>query len=175
MRLFFKHLFRSTKRKPTQPLILLLTVALSLGMIISVLAVRESVKEERYLIEESRVGYAEIKITLTGSSDKRFIFTEDVEKALGNRATAVGYYDLLLTSKSGDPIFSVAADLNEYGKILDVKFTAFSEIPENERAHAALISESFAENNSLSVGDSFTVELFGKEKSYTVYGISPYD
>ena len=90
MRLFFKHLFRSTKRKPTQPLILLLTVALSLGMIISVLAVRESIKEERYLIEESRVGSAEIKITLTGSSDKRFIFTEDVEKALGNRATAVG-------------------------------------------------------------------------------------
>lgn len=173
MRLFFKHLLRSVRGKPTQPLILILTISLCVVMITGTLTIKEGLIEERRLVEEAKVGSAELKITLTGNSDTRFMFTEDVKRVLGEKTEVTGYYDVLMSSEEGDPIFSVAVDFTEAHRILDFKFTEYSPVPETERAHAAFISREFAKNNSLGIGDEVVFRLFGKEKTYTVYGISP--
>lgn len=173
MRLFFKHLLRSVKNRPTQPLILIFTLAIAVAVSVGTLSLRTSVADERRLANEAKYGNSDIVISLAGSSEARFMFTEDAEKILGEDALVSGYYEIVLTEEDEQVVFGMTTDLLTIENIFDFEFTDYGSITENTLSSVAFISQSYADENSLSLGDVFTLELFGRERTYTVEAISP--
>ena len=174
MRLFFKHLFRSIRNRPLQPL--LLTVILTLAVATSLFAASldRALKEETNRAQNERYGDAHITVTLDGASKSRFMFVRDAESVLGARAEVAGCLELPMTyGASGQTVFGVATDFTEIGRIFDVSFLAYGKLTPSVVGDAAFVSASFAADNGLSLGDAFTVKVFGSEKVYTVAGISP--
>ncbi len=172
MKLFFKHLLRSVKNRPTQPLILLLTMIISVSVTVCVLTLKDAIKDERYQREEASLGSADIEITLSHGSDSRFMFAEDAREILGAEVAASGYYEAVL-SVSSDRIYSVAAvDFETADDIFHLEFSDYFGVSENTLAQSAFVSLEFAEENGLSAGETFRAELFGRERIYRVAGIS---
>ncbi len=174
MKLFFKHLFRSIRNRPLQPL--LLTVILTLAVATSLFATSldRALEEETSRAQNERYGDAHITVTLDGASKSRFMFVQDAESVLGTRAEVAGCLELPITyGASGHTVFGVATDFAEIGRIFDVSFLSYGKLTPSTVGDAAFISASFAAENGLSLGDTFTAKVFGYEKVYTVAGISP--
>lgn len=173
MSLFLKHLIKSIKRKPLQPLVLILTITLSIFVIIASLSIKDSLLDEARLSMEAQYGKSDIVVSLNSTSKSRFMFTKDVEEILGNDAKALGTYEIILSREGNEgSVFAIASDFYNVGSIFDFSFTSYGKITRDNLSTTALISESFAKENSLRVGDSFNVKLFSKNVSYTVEGIS---
>ncbi len=174
MTLFFKHLLHSIKRKPLQPLVLILTLTLSIFVLVSSLSIKNSLTEEAQLSMEAQYGSADFMVALNSSSKARFMFTKDAKELLGDRARVVGTYEIILTEpKNEATIFAIASDFYEIGDVFDLSFTSYGGITKEGLPTTALITESFAKENDLCVGDSFNVRLFSEDITYTVGGISP--
>ncbi len=174
MSLFFKHLLQSIKRKPLQPFIMILTLCLAVFMAVSALSLKELLVQEATLSRAAQYGSADLTVTLNGNSKSRFMFEKDAEALLGDAATVVGTYELLLTHpEGGAPVFAVASDLHDVGRIFDLRFTAYGKVSEGTVATAAFLSKELADERGLRVGDTMTVSLFSQNVTYTVQGISP--
>ncbi len=172
MSLFFKHLSRSIKKKPAQPIILIFTIALAVFVCIVSLSLKSSLSEEQALSERASCGGADISITLSSSSSSRFIFTEDVRELLGDGALCAGYYEIYASLPDETVVLGAAVDFLEIGQIFDFKFSEYGSISAESADFSAFISRDFAKARGLSVGDSFSVNIFGTQKEYVVSGIS---
>ncbi len=172
MKLFFKHLLKSTKKRPLQPLILLVTLVLSVTVMCSVLTLHSAISDERYLMEEARLGRAEIEISLSSSSDSRFMFAEDAVRIVGENAKVSGYYEVILSVGEEGIVSAAAVDYDTVSDIFDIEFTEYIGLEENDRGISAFISADFAEENQLSAGDRFGATLLGREVEYIVSGIA---
>lgn len=173
MKLFFKHLARSIVRKPLQPIILVLTMMLAVAVSIFSFSMREGLNEEVARKQAAKYGNAQITVSLSGTSQSRFMFADDAEKLLDGKGDAVGCFELpLLLGEEKKTAFGVATDFYEIGKVFDLTFYQYGNVTHSTLGTAAFLSKEFAENNGLSLGDSFTVTAFGDEKTYTVCGLS---
>ena len=94
MRLFFKHLAESIKRKPAQPLVLIATIAIAVGVCIMSFGLNDCFAEESRLSKNAEYGSSDIKVDLNGNSKSRFMFTDDVERLLGDGVTVAGVFEL---------------------------------------------------------------------------------
>ncbi len=172
MRLFFKHLFRSVRSRPVQPIILLVTLILSVAVSVCVLTMRSAIFDEKYYSEEESLGSADVKITLNSGSSSRFMFTDDVRRIIGEECSVAGYYEIILTRDTEGVFPTAAVNFEDIDDIFRLEFTEYGGINESSRDSSAFVSADFAEANGLSLGESFTAGLFGKEKTYKVVGIS---
>ncbi len=175
MRLYFKHILRSMRRKPTQPIILLLTLCLSVAITVCTLTLRSELLYERSYTDNAQLGASDIQISLNSTSESRFMFTSDVKRVLGEECLCAGYYEIFL-SRGADSVFSAAAvDFDEIGNIFELEFTSYAGVNEGNRSYSAFISSDFAKKMKLSVGDEFEAELLGIENTYRVAGIAKHD
>lgn len=174
MKLFFKHLFQSIRRKPAQPAVLIATLAIAVGVSIMSFGLSTAFSEERISAELEQYGSTDISVSLNGTSKSRFMFTDEVRALLGDRASVAGIYELPLLSGEGKKLsFAAATDLFEIENIFNFSFTEYREVKKAEISEVAFISSDFAKEHGLGVGDVFDSELLGGEKSYTVAAISP--
>ena len=174
MKLFFKHLFQSIRRKPAQPAVLIATLAIAVGVSIMSFGLSTAFSEERISAELEQYGSTDISVSLNGTSKSRFMFTDEVRALLGDRANVAGIYELPLLSGEGKKLsFAAATDLFEIENIFNFSFTEYREVKKAEISEVAFISSDFAKEHGLGVGDVFDSELLGGEKSYTVAAISP--
>ncbi len=172
MKLFLKHILRSIKRRPIQPIILLLTLSISVAVSASILSVRTALFEERDLTFSAGYESADITVTLNGSSDSRFMFAEDARQLLGDGCAVSGYYEILLTHGDNEIVSAAAVDFETIGDIFTLEFTDYEDITENNKGYSALISPSFASKLGLSSEDEFEAEFLGTGKSYRVAGVA---
>ncbi|MBR2466337.1 MAG: hypothetical protein IKB38_05345 [Clostridia bacterium] len=173
MKLFFKHLFRSVGKKPLQPLILVLTLSIAITACTLALSIKDALLEEARVSQTSQYGRAEMTVTLNGESRYRFMFARDANRLLGDSGYAFGAYEMILSLGEGDEAYVCsAADLYEINKMFDLSFTSYGEVTDSDLASTAFVTESFADEHGLSVGDSFTARLFSDELVYRVGGIS---
>ncbi|MBE6644805.1 MAG: ABC transporter permease [Ruminococcaceae bacterium] len=174
MRLFFKHLLQSVRRKPLQPLVLILTLAISVGVCIMAFGLNDCFAEENELSRDAEYGCADITLELNGTSKSRFMFADRVEDFLFGKANAASAFEIVIfLTKTSESEFGVAVDFDDINSIFDFSFTAYNEVSRANVSETAFISEAFAKSNGLAVGDSFDTQLFGYKKSYTVSAISP--
>ena len=173
MRLFFKHLKESIKRRPLQPIVLLLTLTVAVGVCIMSLGLSESFDTECRSATAAEYGSADMTVTLNSESKSRFMFVDEVEKILGEMADVVGTYEVPMLYGNTDAVFGVAVDLFSVQDIFNFSFSEYGEVTRADCHEAMFISSAFAKRNSLSVGDSFEISALGGKKSYTVEGISP--
>ena len=173
MKLFFKHLARAIVKKPLQPIILVFTLTMAIAVTIFSLAMRKGLEEEVRLSQSARYGNAQITVGLNGSLDSRFMFAEDAETVLDGDAVAAGIFELpLAMGEERKTVFGVACEFTEIGKIFDFTFTEYGTVTPSMLGYAAFVTQAFAEENGLSLGDDFTVTAFGSEKAYQVCGIA---
>ncbi|MBQ9071039.1 MAG: hypothetical protein IJY23_06825 [Clostridia bacterium] len=173
MKLFFKHLFRSIKRRPTQPFILIFTLALAVAISVSAINLKSTLIDEERLADEEENGSADLVISLNSSSASRFMFTSEVKEILGTDTRCAGYYEVIAkTEEGGGAIFGAAVDFSEINDIFTFEFTEYSGVSTDTVSSSAFITEDFANENSLSLGDNVSLSIFGEEKAYTVAGIS---
>lgn len=171
MKLFFKHLIRSIRKRPLQPLIIILTIALSVMVCASALTIKQSVADELNASNEAVYGSSDIVIKLNSSSKSRFMFDTEAEKILGDNANSVGTYELIF-SLNDDTVFAKAVDFKEIDTVFDFYFTEYGEIKEEEISHSAVITERLASEHDISLGEIIKLELFGKMVEYEVSAIS---
>ena len=172
MRLFFKHLLRSVRNRPWQPIVLVLTLALSIAVSITIMSLKSSIYNERALEKQNKYENSDIIISVNSNSESRFLFTDDVNMALGEDVACVGYYDVLFTTDNQEIFWGSATDLATFDTIFDIKFIEYGRISEDNLESAIIITPNLAKSLSLSVGDSLSLILFGKEVVYTVAGIT---
>ena len=176
MTLFLKHLVKSVRRRPLQPFMLVVTLALAIASSIFFFTVGEALNDEADALQAEKYGNADIAVTLTGDSVSRFMFTADVEDILGEQADSVGCLELpIFVGQEMETVFAVATDFGEVEKIFDLSLLEIGEITESTLAQSALVSAEFARSRALSLGDSFSATVFGSERSYVVRGISEND
>lgn len=171
MNLFFKHMLRSIRGRPIQPIILVLTLSLSLAVSSVILSIKSAIFNETMSEFSEKYGSSDIIISVDSNSTSRFIFASEVERIVPEGAKVSGYYELLL-SGGEDIILGAATDFKTVGNVFDLSFTEYGKITEDNLASSAIVDSDFAERHSLSVGDELSFELFGREVSYTVEGIT---
>ena len=171
MKLFFKHMLRSIRGRPIQPIILVLTLSLSLAVSSIILSIKSAIFNETMSEFSEKFGSSDIMISVDSNSTSRFIFASEVEKIIPEGASVSGYYELLVTSGE-EVMLGAAADFNTVGNVFDIAFTEYGKITEDNLASSVIIDSNFAKRHSLSVGDGLSFSLFGKEVTYTVQGIT---
>ena len=172
MKLFFKHLVRSIGKKPTQPLIIVLTLAFSVAMIIFSFTVKDSLEMDIKMSQEAKYGSADFTVELGNSSDSRFLFASDVRDVLGDRAKVAGTYQLpLIFGDTGDTVTGVATELDHIDDLFSVEFIAYGRVTRATLTEIAFVSADFAEQRGLALGDTIQVETMGQQKAYRIEGI----
>lgn len=172
MKLYFKHILRSIRRAPLQPL--LSTVVIALAFFIAALAfnVSDYTRSENVLSDSAKYGNADIVITLNSNSQNRFMQPDDVYSVVGDDVFAAGCYSFAF-SAFGSTLFAAAVDFEDICGIFDIEFTAYGQVTQSTLHSSAFVTSDFAQKHGLSVGSQFTTQIFGYTKSYTVQGISP--
>ena len=94
MRLLWKHLLRSSRRAPLQPLLICLTVLLSVTLTVTTASLSLWISDYIRQNNEQEQELGDILITAKGNSNSRFLFPEDAEALLGEDGRVVGEFKL---------------------------------------------------------------------------------
>lgn len=173
MKLFFKHLLQSIRRKPLQPLILILTLSIAIMACALAIPIKGALIEESYLSQSAQYGKAELTVSLNGESRHRFMFASDANRLLGESGYAIGAYEIIISLRDGEESHVCSAvDFYEFDKIFNPSFISYGEITDSDVATTAFVTQSFAEERGLSVGDTFGAKIFSDDVVYKVGGIS---
>lgn len=174
MKLFFKHLLRSIKRRPLQPFVIVIALMLSVAVVASAFGIKDALNDEVDLSKNERYGTADLSVTLNSNSKSRFMMADSAEALLGAGSKAVGVLDLAMTFSDGGAVFGAACDFLDVSSVFSFGFTEYSDITERNIKDTAVVSSALAKARGISLGDKITVKVFGVEKSYTVRGVSLY-
>ncbi len=174
MKLFFKHLCRSIRKKPLQPILITGILALAVATALFASSLGFLLRNETDRAQSERYGTSHLTVTLDGASKSRFMFVKDAEAVLGDTAEVAGVLTLpMVYGDAQTAVFGMATDFTEIGRIFDFSFTEYGALTEASVAGSAFISADFAEKNGLRCADTLLLKAFGQEKTYTVVGISP--
>ncbi len=176
IKLFFKHLFTSIRRRPAQPFLLMFIISFAISVTILAFDFGEYLEEE--LIAESSVenGQADVKVTLTSLSDMRFMLVDEVREALPETDKVCGTYSIpVFYGGERNFYYGVATDFKVAEEIFGFSFCEAKEIPESSLSRAVIVSKDFAEKNGVKVGDEITLNALGSEREFVVYAVSQYD
>ena len=66
MKLFFKHIFNSIKRKPLQPLLVIFCIAIAVAIFVSTYMVRTNFDKYNRMMSVAAVGTSDIEIRVDG-------------------------------------------------------------------------------------------------------------
>ena len=172
MRLLFVHLIKSIRLRPLQPVILILTVALSVAFSASSLSLGRAISEENTNMNSMLYGTSDVTVTQSSSAKARFMLAERAEELLSGTGQAVGSLDLILGAEDGNEIRAAAVDFYEVGKIFTLSFSEYSAVTDDTLRESIFITRELSERLEVSVGDALTLTIFGLSRSYRVTGIS---
>lgn len=177
MRIFGKHIFRSIKANPYQPILITLIVSLCVAvMILSVALPINIYKNESaaMLVDEWT---ADIEITLKSTSDRRIIFDDEVSGAIKDRGRVIGEFSLtgFCTPRDAKERCQVeigAFDLVEADNFYSLDYIQHGKITNTNLKSVAIISEGFSKEHEFLIGDEIGINVLGREFLYTVGAIA---
>ena len=131
MKLLFKHILRTIKRAPLQPVIILLTLIMSVATFLTAVKLTVNVYEEAsYRKGKYNDTPVDITVNLSGSDEARMLFAEDVEAVVGEDGSVLGEFMLsaIIEYEDGGNLISIAAtDLLRADDFYKFKFTEYGE------------------------------------------------
>ena len=177
MRIFGKHIFRSIKANPRQPIMITAIVCICTIVMILLVALSISIyKNERgsLLVDEWT---ADLEISLKATSDRRLIFEEEIADAVGDRGCVIGQFSLtgLFIPENGGNKYTVevgAFDILEADSFYNIQYLQYGKFTNNNLKSSTIIAESFADEYSISIGDTVKIKVIGQEFVYTVQAIA---
>lgn len=173
MKLLLKHILRSIGKKPIQPIIIILTLALSMATAIFAFSISDTMDREIRATQTAKYGNAEFSISVGNTSNSRFLFADDVKDVLGSSAAAVGCYELpFILDGTENTTIAVATELERVEDVFNIAFSEYGKVTYSSLSDVAFISKDFAQQHRLSIGDTLCVKTMGYTKSYRIEGIS---
>ena len=175
MRIFGKHIFRSIKARPLQPVMIILIIAVSAAVAISSFVLPITIYRDavaKYSVDEWT---DDLYVTLKSTADVRLVFEEEIAEAVGDRGRTIGEFALNGTYKIDGETKSLsvsALDLVKADGFYEPRYTEYGKFTTTNIRTSAIVSERFAKRNGLSVGDSLTFTVLGREFTYTVQAIA---
>lgn len=175
MKLIFKHLFRTVLRAPVQPLLILVTVALSTA--IAITAFRLPTMFLAHLYEEygHEAELGDLTVTLRGDSNTRMLFSEDAEAIVGEDGTVLGEFRLTGFYDGEDGLRTLevsAVDLTQADAFYQFHYLEYGEFTTQNLRRSAVISASLAKELGLGVGDTLPVRVLQTEYPFTVQAVA---
>lgn len=173
MKLFFKHLLNSIKKRPLQPFILTFTIVLAVLVCTVSINLGRLVSKETDSRQVAQYGNADFTISINSDTESRFMFTKTVEEILGSNAKVSGVFELpMFFESTSDSVFGLATDFYNVNQVFDLEFFEYSKITSATLNDCALVSRAFIDKFNLSLGDTFTVKLLGHQKTFTIAGVT---
>ena len=176
MKLLFKHILRTIKKAPLQPVIILLTLIMSVATFLIAVKLTVNVYEESsYRKGKYNDTPVDITVNLSGSDEARMLFAEDVEAVVGEDGSVLGEFMLsaIIEYEEGGGIISIAAtDLLRADDFYKFKFTEYGEFTTENLNQSIIFSSKTAKSLGLKVGDVITLKLLGEELDMTVGAIA---
>lgn len=175
MKVFLKHIWRTFRSHPAQPIMIILTVALAVCVGTVALRFRDVFLEHNKDEERKQRARADIMITLSAESEERMLFSEDVAALLGDRAQVLGDYSLTaFYAEDGNtrPVALKAVSLEDADKYYDLDFFGYGEFTDKNLSEAVVISKKFSEQNGLYVGDRLSLSVLDINKEYIVQAVA---
>ena len=176
MRIFGKHIFRSIRKHPLEPIMIVFTVMLCVAVMILSVALPININLNARAGLTSDEWTSDLLVSMKASSERRILFDEDVSPAIEGYADYLGEFSLTgLASLSGSERVQAnigAFDLVEADTFFGIRFLQYGKLTNNNIDSSAIVSERFARELGLSIGDTFTVNVLGQPLSYTVQGIA---
>ena len=172
--LFLKHIFRSIKKSPLQPIIILLTLILSVTTFLAATKIAINVIKEtnHYKTEFDYVG--DITIKPSKNDDVRFLFVEDAEEIIGNDGIVHGEFKLSALLRNGDSLELIdvsAVDFEQTDKFYQLKYYEYGEFTKENINNSIILSSDVSHRLGLGVGDEFTISLLNKQMTFTIQAI----
>lgn len=175
MKLFFKHIFRSIRKSPLQPILICLTVALAVAVAVTSLRVSEMFADHARQSAYREQAVGDVLISMRGDSDVRLLFDEDARALLGDDGSVLGEFRLsaFLTGREQSSLLTVSAvDLEAADAFYTFDFLQYGSFTTVNLDRAAVISASCAEAHGLSLGDVIVLRVLDTEMAYTVEAIA---
>lgn len=175
MKLFCKHLFRTIRRAPLQPLLIVLTVALAVASSVVSFCLTDAFERHAEKTNRQFTELGDILISLRGNSEVRFLFSEDAEAAIGEEGSVLGEYALtaFLSTDEKTELLSVSAtDLAAADDFYHFRFTEYGKFTAENLYESAVVSKVAAKRYGWHIGDRIAVSLLGEETTYTIQAIA---
>ena len=173
MKLLLKHILGSIRKKPLQPIIIILTLSLAMATSIFAFTIADTMQAEVDASQMAKYGTAELAIGVGNTSDSRFLFADDVIDVLGDSAIAVGRYEIpFILEGTGSTTIAAATELARVGDLFNITFLEYGKVTEGSVGDVAFISADFAQTHQLAIGDTLQVEAMGYTQSYRIEGIA---
>lgn len=176
MSIFGKHIFRSIRKHPIEPIMIVFIVTLCVAVMILTVALPINIYANESAAITSDEWTPDYTVTMKASSDRRILFDDDVKDAVGDTADWIGEFSLTGfaagegTEKQQTDIG--AFDLYSADRFFEIRYLEYGKFTNNNIDRSAIVSEQYAAQLGLSVGDTVTVNVLGEPLSYTVEGIA---
>lgn len=178
MKPFWKHIVRSQKSHPLQPLLILLTVVCSVAVATTAMRFTALFYRSAYENSKAETELGDLLVSPRGDSNLRLTFAEDAEALLCNDGTVLGEFRLsgfLEDAQLGkaEELFRLSCvDLQAADDFYQFEYLQYGRFTQETLNTSAVLSQSAAEAYGLTVGDRFTVSVLGESFTYTVQAVA---
>ena len=175
MRLFLKHILRSIKKSPLQPLIILLTLTVAVATLLTTVKMSFAIVEELEYKKGRVDTSSDITVTLSKSDEVRILFKDDAERIIGDAGSVLGEFSLTALAKDKEekkPVTIVATELKDADSFYTLSLKEDAYISEKELNNSIILSSITAKELELAVGDTFSIELLGESFDFNVAAIA---
>jgi len=173
--LFLKHIYRSIKKSPLQPIIILITLTLAVATFITSVKICINVAKETAIYKNTDHYICDITVKPSKSDDIRLLFVEDCKEIIKDEGMVHGEFNLTAlknTDESSELIDVSAADLLSADRFYKFKFIEYGKITDRNINQSIILSSDAARNYNVKLGDTFSFNLLNAEMSFTVQGIA---
>ena len=173
--IFLKHVFRSIKRSPLQPIIIIITLTLAVATLLTAVKISINVINDTNYSSPTDANICDITVKPSKSDDVRFLLKEDAEEIIDGEGTVHGEFNLTALYKKDDVSKLVdlsATDLLSADDFYKFKFVEYGEFNNKNINNSIIISSTFAEESGLKLGDSLSVSLLNHGMNFTVQAIA---
>ena len=175
MRLFLKHILRSIRKAPLQPLIILLTLTIAVATLLTTVKMSVATIEEAEYKKRRVDTSSDITVKLSKSDEIRILFKDDAERIIGEDGSVLGEFSLTALAVGKEekkPVTIVATELRDADSFYTLSLEENAYIPERELNESVILSREVAEELELSLGDTFSADLLGESFDFKVCAIA---
>jgi len=167
---YLKSILRVIKKNPIQPILITFIFILAFIVANISLTLSKAFTDNEDGEYKSKYGNSEIVLSSNSKSGSRFIFASDILEILPD-ATVTGSFTVPFVCEDS-LVNGIAVNYENINSLFAIDFISYQSFNINSKESVAFVSNRYATNNNLNVGDKIVLSLFGSDKEFYISGIS---
>ena len=177
MSIFGKHIFRSIKKEPAQPIVITLILSLCVAVLLLSVALPLNIYKDAKERLKTDEWSDDMTVTLKASSEVRLLFEEDISHALGGRGEVLGEFALsgFFTPRGEEKRVLVefgAFDLERADEFYEIRYVEYGKFTSKNLSRAVILQENFAAEHGIALGDTISINVLGRQLDLVVEAIA---